>query len=252
MRWRVWFDRLIVLLILLAAWQAGSLWLGNYWLSSPWAVATRFVASLLNGELIFHAGYTIDEAVVGCVIGGVPAVLLPFLLRRHPIVGRDPRSVHGRRLRRAQARVRAAVHPVVRHRHRIQDRAGRGRGVLHRLFRDAVGRARARAQARADGAGHGRQRAPGRPPHRVSRRGAGDLRRLPHRRALRHRRRGDRRADLVEPRARLSGADRRDELRHHAGVRRDPRRDDHRACLHRRHRSSASASCCAGGRAARR
>ena len=25
MRWRVWFDRLIVLLILLAAWQAGSM-----------------------------------------------------------------------------------------------------------------------------------------------------------------------------------------------------------------------------------
>jgi len=45
MRWRVWFDRLIVLVILLAAWQGGSLWLGNYWLSSPWAVATRFVAS---------------------------------------------------------------------------------------------------------------------------------------------------------------------------------------------------------------
>ena len=44
MRWRVWFDRLIVLIVLLALWQGGSLWLGNYWLSSPWAVATRFVA----------------------------------------------------------------------------------------------------------------------------------------------------------------------------------------------------------------
>ena len=83
---RVWFDRLLVLLILLAAWQGGSLWLGNYWLSSPWAVATRFVASLFNGELAFHGGYTINEALAGCVIGGVPAVLLPFLLRRQPIV----------------------------------------------------------------------------------------------------------------------------------------------------------------------
>src|SRR5438067_939613 len=42
MRWRVWFDRLIVLVILLAAWQGGSLWLGNYWLSSPWAVPAIF------------------------------------------------------------------------------------------------------------------------------------------------------------------------------------------------------------------
>src|SRR6266446_7366357 len=86
MRWRVWSDRLIVLLLLLAAWQGGSLWLGNYWLSSPWAVATRFVASLFNGELVFHGGYTINEALAGCVIGGVPAVLLPFLLRRQPII----------------------------------------------------------------------------------------------------------------------------------------------------------------------
>src|SRR4249920_666147 len=86
MRWRVWTDRLIVLVILLAAWQAGSLWLGNYWLSTPWSVASRFVTSLLNGELIFHGGYTVNEAVIGCVIGGVPAVLLPFLLRRQPMV----------------------------------------------------------------------------------------------------------------------------------------------------------------------
>ena len=86
MRWRVWFDRLIVLLILLAAWQAGSMALGAYWLSSPWAVASRFVVSLGNGELLFHASYTINEALVGCLIGGVPAVLLPFLLRKQPIV----------------------------------------------------------------------------------------------------------------------------------------------------------------------
>jgi len=85
MRWRVWFDRLIVLLLLLAAWQAGSMVLGNYWLSTPWNTVTRFVATLLNGELVFHGSYTVSEALVGCVIGGVPAVLLPFLLRRQPI-----------------------------------------------------------------------------------------------------------------------------------------------------------------------
>ena len=37
MRWRVWFDRLIVLLILLARGRPAAWWLGNYWLSSPWA-----------------------------------------------------------------------------------------------------------------------------------------------------------------------------------------------------------------------
>jgi NitT/TauT family transport system permease protein len=85
MHWRVWFDRLIVLATLVAAWQAGSMMLGPYWLSAPWLVAKGFVASLLSGELVFHASYTIDEALVGCAVGGVPAVLLPFLLRKHPI-----------------------------------------------------------------------------------------------------------------------------------------------------------------------
>jgi NitT/TauT family transport system permease protein len=86
MRFRVWFDRLIVLLILLAAWQGASAVLGEYWLSTPAALAARFIASLRNGELLFHGGYTISEAVIGCVIGGVPAVLLPFALRKQPII----------------------------------------------------------------------------------------------------------------------------------------------------------------------
>ncbi len=36
--------------------------------------------------MIRHAGYTLGEAGAGTLIGGVPAVLLPFLLRRHPII----------------------------------------------------------------------------------------------------------------------------------------------------------------------
>jgi ABC-type nitrate/sulfonate/bicarbonate transport system permease component len=86
MRWRVWIDRLIVLLILLAAWQAGSMVFGSYWLSTPWSTISRFFVSLASGELIFHGSYTISEALVGSVIGGVPAVLLPFLLRKQPII----------------------------------------------------------------------------------------------------------------------------------------------------------------------
>jgi NitT/TauT family transport system permease protein len=74
-----------VLLILLAAWQAGSMVLGAYWLSTPWSTVSRFFVSLWNGELIFHGSYTIGEALVGSVAGGVPAVLLPFLLRRQPV-----------------------------------------------------------------------------------------------------------------------------------------------------------------------
>ena len=38
-RWQTLTDRLLVLLLILAAWQAGSCLVGAYWLSSPWAVA---------------------------------------------------------------------------------------------------------------------------------------------------------------------------------------------------------------------
>src|SRR5258705_11330747 len=85
-RWRPYTDRLIVLALILAAWQAGSVLVGPYWLSSPSAVAARFTAQILNGELIRHGGYTIEESLIGTIVGGVPAVLLPFLLRRHPVL----------------------------------------------------------------------------------------------------------------------------------------------------------------------
>jgi NitT/TauT family transport system permease protein len=85
-RWQTWIDRLIVLIVILAAWQIGSFIVGPYWLSSPWAVVSRFTAQILNGVLIHHGSYTIEESLIGVIVGGVPAVLLPFLLRRHPLI----------------------------------------------------------------------------------------------------------------------------------------------------------------------
>jgi NitT/TauT family transport system permease protein len=85
-RWQTLIDRLIVLVVILAAWQAGSFYFGTYWLSSPWGVASRFVTQAFDGILLENASYTIEESLLGVIIGGVPAVLLPFLLRRHPLV----------------------------------------------------------------------------------------------------------------------------------------------------------------------
>jgi NitT/TauT family transport system permease protein len=85
-RWRTFFDRLIVLVVILATWQVGSSLVGAYFLPPPGAVASRFVAQLWNGELIRHGGYTVEEALIGTLVGGVPAVLLPFLLRRQPLL----------------------------------------------------------------------------------------------------------------------------------------------------------------------
>jgi NitT/TauT family transport system permease protein len=85
-RWRTYADRLVVLVVILAAWQVGGYFVGPYWLSSPWAVASRFVAQILSGELIRQSSFTIWESLCGALVGGVPAVLLPFLLRRHPLL----------------------------------------------------------------------------------------------------------------------------------------------------------------------
>ncbi|HEX5779658.1 MAG TPA: ABC transporter permease [Xanthobacteraceae bacterium] len=90
-------DQVIVLVLLFAIWQALSLWLGEYWVGSPWLVVTRFYAGLVDGSVLYHAYYTFAEAVIGFVLGAIPAVLLPFALRRLPIVTAvlDPFMVGG-------------------------------------------------------------------------------------------------------------------------------------------------------------
>ena len=112
-------DQLLVLIILVAIWQVLSLALGTYWIGSPWGVATRLAGGVWSGEILRHASYTLLEAVAGFLIGGVPAVALPFALRRLPILTAilDPFMVGGCapnwRWRLCSS--------CVRHRHRIQD-----------------------------------------------------------------------------------------------------------------------------------
>jgi NitT/TauT family transport system permease protein len=85
-RWRKHLDRALVVVIIVALWQLASWRVGIYWVSSPWSVALRFYDMTLSGELLRNAAYTLAEAGIGTLIGGVPAVLLPFLLRRHPVM----------------------------------------------------------------------------------------------------------------------------------------------------------------------
>jgi NitT/TauT family transport system permease protein len=85
-RWRTHLDRLAVLVLIVALWQAGSMIFGVYWLSTPWLTVSRFFTMLFSGELIRQSGYTIEESFLGALIGGVPAVILPFILRRSPIL----------------------------------------------------------------------------------------------------------------------------------------------------------------------
>jgi NitT/TauT family transport system permease protein len=85
-RWQTHIDRFIVLVVIVAIWQAVSMMFGVYWVSTPWLATSRFFTMLFDGELIRQSGYTVEEAFAGAVIGGVPAVILPFVLRRSPIL----------------------------------------------------------------------------------------------------------------------------------------------------------------------
>jgi NitT/TauT family transport system permease protein len=71
--------------------------LGVYWVGSPWGVLTRFVTGMLGGDLLINASYTFVEAIAGFLLGAIPAVFLPFLLRRMPMVTAiiDPVMVGG-------------------------------------------------------------------------------------------------------------------------------------------------------------
>jgi NitT/TauT family transport system permease protein len=87
----------VTLIVLLAIWQALTLTLGVYWVGSPWGTITQLVERTLEGELLGHAGYTLFEALIGFLAGGIPAAILPFLLRRLPMVTAiiDPFMVAG-------------------------------------------------------------------------------------------------------------------------------------------------------------
>ena len=90
-------DQLLVLVILFAIWQLLSFWLGVYWIGSPWGVVRRFFEGVFRGDLLLQSSYTASEAAIGFVIGAIPAIVLPFLLRRLPIMTAilDPFMVGG-------------------------------------------------------------------------------------------------------------------------------------------------------------
>jgi NitT/TauT family transport system permease protein len=90
-------DRILVFVGLVAVWQALTMAFGTYWFGSPWGTLSRFVSGVWGGDILRHAGYTVEEAALGFLVGGIPAAVLPFALRRMPIVTAilDPFMVGG-------------------------------------------------------------------------------------------------------------------------------------------------------------
>lgn len=76
-------DRVLLGLALLLLWQLGSLVVGAYWISPPLETLQHLIAMTASGELPRHTGYTLSAAGIGFVLGGVPGVLVPLVLRRY-------------------------------------------------------------------------------------------------------------------------------------------------------------------------
>ena len=85
-RLRAHGDQVLVMVLLVAVWEGLSLAFGTYWIGSPWGVATRLASGLASGEILRHASYTLLEAAAGFFVGALPAIFLPFALRRLPIL----------------------------------------------------------------------------------------------------------------------------------------------------------------------
>jgi len=79
-------DRLVILVICIAVWQVCSMEWGVHWFSSPLKMTNRFFEVVWNGDLFYHMDYTIRAAIYGFLVGGIPGALLPFVLRRMPVV----------------------------------------------------------------------------------------------------------------------------------------------------------------------
>lgn len=76
------YDRLVVLVVLVALWQGASAVFGAQWITGPWVTLQAFWRVLVNGDLWHHGSYTLSAALLGFAIGGLPGAGLPFALRR--------------------------------------------------------------------------------------------------------------------------------------------------------------------------
>lgn len=83
---RTLFDRLVLFVLFVAAWEFASRTIGPGWASSPLRTLDRFVDVVLGGHVFYHAWATFEAGLWGFLIGGIPAIVLPFVLRRFPAV----------------------------------------------------------------------------------------------------------------------------------------------------------------------
>jgi len=81
---KILVDRTALFILFLVAWEGTARFWGDMWVSSPWLTAIHLNDVIAAGTIFRHTWFTLQAAFWGFLIGGVPALVLPFILRRHP------------------------------------------------------------------------------------------------------------------------------------------------------------------------
>lgn len=85
-RLTAWVDYALALAVLLAAWwyATGPMEMPTYLLPSPLRTWNALVGITVTGELWLHLGFTLQNIVLGLVLGCVAGIALAFLMTRFP------------------------------------------------------------------------------------------------------------------------------------------------------------------------
>ena len=81
-KWIVLGGRILLVVVLLLAWEIGARALGSIFLAPPLAVGARILELARSGQLFTDTMATLRVSALGFVIACAAGVLLPFLLRR--------------------------------------------------------------------------------------------------------------------------------------------------------------------------
>lgn len=85
-RLAAWIDYALALIVLLAAWwfATGPMEMPTYLLPSPLRTWNALVGIAVTGELWVHLGFTLQNIVLGLVLGCVAGIALAYLMTRFP------------------------------------------------------------------------------------------------------------------------------------------------------------------------
>lgn len=85
-RYSAWVDYSLALAVLVGAWwfATGPMGLPTYLLPSPLRTWNALVGIALTGELWRHIGFTVQNIVIGLVLGCVAGVALAYVMTRFP------------------------------------------------------------------------------------------------------------------------------------------------------------------------